>query len=49
MKMVKPSKRSKKSADDPEPVGVGAKKGDEDGAGDDAPAGKPDDPRDDAE
>jgi ATP-dependent Clp protease ATP-binding subunit ClpC len=48
MKMVKPSKRQKK-AGDPEPVGVGAKKGEDDGSGDDEPAGKPDDPRDVAE
>ncbi|HEX6116180.1 MAG TPA: AAA family ATPase, partial [Solirubrobacterales bacterium] len=47
MKFVKPSKRQKKA--DPEPVGVGAKKGDDDAAGDDAPAGKPDDPREEAE
>jgi ATP-dependent Clp protease ATP-binding subunit ClpC len=47
MKFVKPSKRQKKA--DPEPVGVGAKKGDDEAAGDDAPAGRPDDPRDDAE
>ena len=47
MKFVKP-KKSKKG-DDPEPVGVGAKKGDEDAGGDVEPAGKPDDPRDEAE
>ena len=47
MKFVKP-KKSKKG-DDPEPVGVGAKKADEDAGGEDLPAGKPDDPRDEAE
>jgi ATP-dependent Clp protease ATP-binding subunit ClpC len=44
---VKPA--PKDDADEPEPVGVGAKKGEDEPAGDVEPAGKSDDPRDEAE
>jgi ATP-dependent Clp protease ATP-binding subunit ClpC len=44
---VKPA--PKDDAEEPEPVGVGAKKGEDEPAGDVEPAGKSDDPRDDAE
>ena len=42
-------KAAQEEGDDPREVGVGAKKGDEDAGGEDLPAGKPDDPRDEAE
>jgi len=53
MKLVKPKKkRAKKKTEDPEPVGVVAKKGDsedEPAGGEDEPAGLPDDPRSEAD